>query len=169
LDAQNEHLKRRAIKRANTTPKSVYEAVKPLGAAQFKETKTQEAPLETRYAKCKRLATRTVVVGSTPFSFDVDGICKVEMKPGRAALPGDYAQLLKMNGVSEQGAQNEPAAAAPAPAPAPEPTPEPTPAPAAEPVEAAPEEPAADASSDPAEEETSTRRKRRRKAKKEND
>ena len=66
-------------------------------------------------AKCKRLAGRTQVVGSTAFEFNADGICDVVLR-GRGGVVEDFKNLCKLNGVSDisSGDQNE---GAPAEAP----------------------------------------------------
>lgn len=59
-------------------------------------------------AKCKRLAGRTHVVGTTPFEFDGEGICTV-VPQGRGNVAVDFANLCKLNGVTDitHGDQNE--------------------------------------------------------------
>lgn len=67
-------------------------------------------------AQCKRLAGRSVLVGSTSFQFDDDGVC--EVKPnGRGGQYYDFEVLLKMNGVVElKDEEKAPAEAEAAPA-----------------------------------------------------
>ncbi len=62
--------------------------------------------MEIKYAKSQNLRSRTKVVGTTPFKFDAEGICKVEVVPGRGRLLYDFAALLKCSGISLYGAES---------------------------------------------------------------
>jgi hypothetical protein len=146
----------------------------PIGAAQFKNQPLSEIEMEVKYIKSQNLRNRTKVVGSTPFEFDKDGVCKLEIKPGRGAILYDLAALVKQNGFSLTGAENRIEATAPAPAPVvvapPEPAPEPEPEPLPEPAPEPEPEPMEASSDEAKEEEPKDKPKRRRRAaKKEND
>jgi hypothetical protein len=157
---------RRAMKRREAKPKPLSTVLLQLGKSQF-HPRPVSATIggQVMKAYCKRMANRSIMVGSTVFAFDAQGVC--EARPsGRSNYATDFASLLKLNGVEElpsapvEAAEKEaPAQAAPA---------------AAAPVE--PEVlPVVEPDTESLEEETSsededrTKRRRSKRARKEND
>jgi hypothetical protein len=120
---KTEHLRRRMETRRNRKSKSANEILAPLGVVQFQKNQPPEEPMQVVYAKSQNLRSRTKVVGSTVFEFNREGICRLEIRPGMGRALYDYQELLKLNGISEHGAENTPEVAAPKPAPAPLPPP----------------------------------------------
>ena len=103
---------RRARKRTKSSPRGVGELFTGLNVAQFHPQDNTEMEGRTMKAKCKRLADRSVLVGSTNFAFNHDGIC--EVKPnGRGNFITDFNTLLRMNGVSEVKDEEKAKAVAP--------------------------------------------------------
>jgi len=132
--------------------------------------------MEVKYIKSQNLRNRTKVVGTTPFEFDKDGLCKLEIKPGRGAVLYDLAALVKQNGFTLQVAEAQIEAPAPVAAPAPPaptrtPEPEPTPVPEPEPLPEPATEPEefVEDSSETDDDANDKPKRRRRAAKKEND
>ncbi len=95
------HKARRAAKRNNTTPKSVYDALKPLRTNQFNPVQKKDIPGPTLKAYCKRFANRSILIGRTHFKFDSLG--RMIMKPnGRTVQQSDFKMLCKMSGVKNE-------------------------------------------------------------------
>lgn len=103
-----DQIRRRMETRRSKTPKSVHAVLAPIGVAQFKNQPPSEIEMEVKYIKSQNLRNRTKVVGTTPFEFDKDGLCKLEIKPGRGAIVYDMQSLLKQNGFTLQDVEAPP-------------------------------------------------------------
>ena len=90
--------RRRAEKRRDTKPQTSDQLMRPLGAAQFKQT-PKEGQVNILTAKSNRLKGRTQVVGSTAFAFDTNGVCRHEVR--RAVAVTDFATLCRLHGVEK--------------------------------------------------------------------
>ena len=94
---KDSNLKKRLLKRSNTTPKNLDEifknfSMKPLDTV-------IENPIVKR-ALCKRLANRELVIDATVFTFNKEGICEFRLR-NRAGELEAFDLLIKRPGVTE--------------------------------------------------------------------